>query len=171
MEIRTVHLSLGSNIGDKTHIISKAIQLIDSKVGNVIAISSLYETEALGFESDELFNNCCIEIETDLSPTNLLHTNQLIENELGRVKTKHGEYESRKIDIDIILYQNKIIESKELTLPHLHFRERNFVLFPLEEIAKNTLDPITQLTISQLKKNSPDSTWIKRLKTSISLKK
>jgi len=171
MEIRTAYLSLGSNIGDKFHTLSKAIQFINSKAGNVVAISSIYETEALGFEADELFNNCCVEIETKLSPIELLHINQTIEKTLGRAKTKEGEYESRKIDIDIIFYQNEIIDTEELTIPHLHFRNRNFVLFPLEEIAPLILDPITQLTISQLKENSPDSTWIKRIFTQISKKK
>lgn len=163
MELNTTYLSIGSNLGNKSQNISNAIQLIEEKIGPVTCISKLYETAALGFETDELFINCCITVQTKLSPIDLLIENQEIEKKIGRVKTKKGEYESRKIDIDIILYENEIIISEKLTLPHPRFRERYFVLFPLADIAPNILDPISQLSISQLKKNSPDSSWINQI--------
>ncbi len=169
MEIRSIHLSLGSNLGNKIEILSKAIQLIDQNIGEVIKTSSVYETEALGFETKELFNNCCIEIKTSLQPIQLLQSTQLIEQKIGRIKTKKDGYESRKIDIDIIFYGSEIFSTGKLTVPHPHFRERNFVLYPLEEIAPNKIDPIKQLTISQLKKNSLDFSWINRLKAQISI--
>ncbi len=171
MEMRIFFLSLGSNIGDKYRHITQSILLLEKKVGKIQAISSLYETKALGFESEELFFNCCVKIQTSLAPKELLLTIQSIEKKLGRIKTKQNEYESRIIDIDILLCQNQILKTKELTVPHPRFRERNFVLYPLEEIAKNEIDPVNSLTIYQLKKNSPDFSEIKRLNLNISLKK
>ncbi len=172
MEIKIAYLSLGSNLGDKTKNLTHAIQLIELKIGEVIKISSVYETEALGFISNEVFNNCCLKIKTTYSPNQLLQKTQEIETEMGRKKkSKEGKYESRIIDIDIILYEDKIIKSKKLILPHPRYQQRNFVLFPLEEIDSEKIDPINQLTLSQLKLNSPDFSHIKRLKTAFCLKK
>ena len=167
MEVKTAFLSLGSNLGDKIEILSRALGLINLKCGEVSKTSSVIETDALGFESNDIFNNCCVEIKTLLTPEQLLRKNQEIEKEIGRVKFKKDEYESRIIDIDIILYENDIITTKELTVPHLHYKKRNFVLYPLDEIAAKKIDPINQLTISQIKQNSPDLSIIKRLKAII----
>lgn len=168
--IKTVYLSLGSDLGNKVENLQKAIDLITETTGEVKKVSSIYQSEPLGFESNTLFYNCCIELTTKLSPFKLLNVLQEIELQIGRKeKSKNGNYSSRIIDIDIILVEDIILQEDELIIPHKHFRERNFVLVPLAEIASNYIDPTTQLTIEQLKKNSSDNSIVSRIDTPISI--
>jgi 2-amino-4-hydroxy-6-hydroxymethyldihydropteridine diphosphokinase len=151
MEItQEVYLALGSNSGNREEHILNAITLLNVRVGKFIIKAGNFENEAQGFESDTLFLNTCVQIQTKLSPTNLLAEIKRIEKDLGRLPKKNEKYESRSIDIDIILYSDTVISTEELTIPHLHFRSRDFVLVPLTEIAPNVIDPLTNLTIQQL---------------------
>ena len=129
-KLNTVYLSLGSDLGDRKKNISDAIELIKKKAGKVQKQSSFYESKPLGFKSDTLFYNICIEIETTLTPIGLLKLLQKIELKLGRIKDPSAKmYASRIIDIDI-LYYNQVIFMKEiLMIPHPHIRERKFVLY------------------------------------------
>lgn len=151
MEInREVYLALGSNSGNREENILFAIKSINNKIGKVQFSAKYFENAAQGFESDTLFLNTCIQIQTELSPIALLVKIKEIELELGRQPKSSKTYESRPIDIDIILYGDEVISTADLTIPHPHFRKRDFVLIPLSEIAPGLIDPISSLTILQL---------------------
>jgi 2-amino-4-hydroxy-6-hydroxymethyldihydropteridine diphosphokinase len=151
MEImHQVFIALGSNLGDRQANIEKAIQQIDAEIGDLICSSSLFENQAQGFESDTLFLNACIQIETNYNSFQTLEKLQNIEKSLGRTPKNSSKYESRKIDLDIILFDQEIIHTASLVVPHPLFRQRDFVLIPLNEIAPNCIDPLTELKISSL---------------------
>ncbi len=152
-DYRSCYISLGSNLGDKKQNLEHAIQLIAERAGTLSAISSIYETEPWGYESLNIFCNMVIKIETQLSPTQLLHISQKIEKEMGRTKKSSGtNYQDRIIDIDLIMYDDVIIETPELVLPHPRFHERLFVMYPLNEIAPDLIHPVLQKTIRELMK-------------------
>lgn len=141
----SVFLSLGSNLGDRHSLLLQAIDLLARRVGRLVRASSFIETEPWGFESPHRFLNAVVLIETELSPFELLHETQNIERQLGR-KTKSCHmvggfsadtipvYSDRPIDIDILLYDDLQLSTPELTIPHPHMHERDFVLRPLHEI-------------------------------------
>ncbi len=128
-------LSLGSNLGDKEDNIRETISLINKKIGSVVKTSSLYYTEPFGFVSENKFVNIVIEVKTNLAVYRVLKITQKIEKMMGRIqKSKNGIYHDRIIDIDIIFYSDKKINSSKLIIPHPRIREREFVLKPLLEL-------------------------------------
>lgn len=137
-----VYLSLGSNLGDRRENIRLAIEKIGERVGEVVRQSSLYETEPWGFESDNRFVNAAVKVMTTLSPMELLRATQQIERELGRKKKSQSPnnqhptpiYHDRPIDIDILLYDDWIVDEPELKIPHPLMYKRDFVMIPLREI-------------------------------------
>ena len=131
-----IYLSLGSNLGDKEGNILRAYALIEQRIGHIVRKSSLYRTEPWGFESSNDFLNSAIAIETSLSPRQLLKETQRIEKEIGRTaKTSaDGTYQDRLIDIDILIYNDLIIDEPDLQIPHPLMNQRDFVLKPLKEI-------------------------------------
>ena len=131
-----VYLSLGSNIGDRVGYVQQATSLLGACENiNIVSTSSFYETEPWGMESENWFVNAVIQITTTLEPEQLLAECQRIENQLGRKRTdKNIEYSDRTIDIDIIFYDNIIINTPTLTIPHKHFHRRVFMLIPMLEI-------------------------------------
>ncbi len=134
-----VYLSLGANIGDRRAGIAAALELLGETVGRVVRRSSIIETEPWGFESENKFLNMCVALETNLSPHQLLVATQDIERRLGRkAKSAGGVYADRLIDIDILLYDDISVSTPELTIPHPHMRERDFVMRPLMEIMDRT---------------------------------
>ncbi|GMO31994.1 MAG: 2-amino-4-hydroxy-6-hydroxymethyldihydropteridine diphosphokinase [Candidatus Azobacteroides pseudotrichonymphae] len=133
----TTYLSLGTNLGNKELNLLKVIALIAERIGNLSAISSVYETQACGFQSANLFLNMALRVETSLQPVELLKASQEIERQMGRVK--QHQYQDRIIDIDIILYDNIVYKSEELTIPHPLYRKREFVMKPLQEIIRNAM--------------------------------
>lgn len=146
-----VYIALGSNIGDRASILTQAIALLSERVGEVVAESAVMETEPIGFVSDHPFLNQVIGLYTELSPRQLLLETQAIERELGRThKSVNGDYHDRTCDIDIILYGDKIVEEADLSIPHKLFRERDFVLKPLAEIAPSVTDPVTGKRIEEI---------------------
>ena len=156
------YISIGANLGDRIGNIEKAINQIDMEVGSIIKRSSIFTTEPVGFSAEEDFLNLCISIKTSLSPIALLNALKLIEQQLGRKKKKNdGVYESRLIDLDIILYGTTILTSKELNIPHEKYHDRMFVLKPLSEIASEVYDPIKGKTIKQLLSDCIDQSTIK----------
>jgi len=160
--MKGVFLSIGSNKGDRLLNINTAIQLINRKVGKVVICSPIYENPPLGFEAELNFYNVCLEVETDSSPFELLKKTQDIEFEVGRTsKSKFGNYSSRIIDIDIVLYNDYQILSELLTIPHLLFRERRFVLQPLCDLAPNFIDPITKKAIFDILEVCKDGSVLK----------
>ena len=133
-------MGLGSNLGDKAEHIRKAISLIDERVGTVLRQSSLIETEPWGFESENRFLNGVILCETTLTPRQLLKITQKIERELGRKKQTSPTcslsrlYKDRPIDIDILLYDDLVVDEPDLKIPHPLMHQRDFVMIPLNEI-------------------------------------
>ncbi len=136
LKMHAVFLSLGSNIGDRQDNLDKAISNIEERIGIIPAKSSVIETEPWGFDSENHFLNMVIKVETRLLPKQVLFISQAIERELGRTNKTQGSYQDRIIDIDIILYDDLHLklDSPELTIPHPHFKERDFVMKPLLEI-------------------------------------
>lgn len=133
-----VYLSLGANIGNRKRAMRQAIEKLDELVGSVVCQSELYETKPWGFESPNDFINCCVLVDTPLSPRQLLETTQHIERELGRVEktSSDHEYHDRVIDIDILLYDDIEVDEPDLKIPHPLMYERDFVMTPLKEIMK-----------------------------------
>ena len=130
------YLGLGTNLGDRSANIRCAIDIINEQAGHVLACSSFIETEPWGFSSDNAFLNAVIEIDTSLTPHDLLHATQEIERAMGRAhKSLDGMYTDRIIDIDILLYEDLKISDTELTIPHPLIWQRSFVYGPLLEIA------------------------------------
>ena len=134
-DFHMVYLALGSNIGDRRNALSEAIRLIDERVGRVDKVSSFMETEPWGFKSEFKFLNAVLSVQTMLSPIEILHITQNIEKDMGREKKSLGGiYHDRIIDIDLLMYDSLQLNTPELTLPHPHMKEREFVMIPLMEI-------------------------------------
>ena len=132
----TLYLSLGTNLGDRPKNLTSALELIGREVGTVVSASDITETEPWGFESPNRFLNMVVKVETQLQPLEALHATQGIERNLGRNhKTVNGEYHDRLIDIDILLYDNLVLNTPELTIPHPLMYQREFVMKPLAQIA------------------------------------
>ena len=133
-----VYLSLGANIGNRKRAMRQAIEKLGEFVGSVACQSALYETKPWGFESPNDFINCCVLVETPLSPRQLLEATQRIERDLGRVEktAEDHEYHDRVIDIDILLYDDITVDEPDLKIPHPLMNERDFVMEPLKEIRR-----------------------------------
>ena len=159
---RLTYLSLGSNQGDKLKTLQKAINDIAENIGSIQKISSVYKTSSWGYEGED-FYNICIGVSTYLQPENLLKKLLGIEKKYGRERKKTNGYSDRKIDIDILLFDNEIIFSKEVTIPHPRMLERKFVLVPLVEIAKNTLHPIEKKQLGSCLNNCSDASLIEKI--------
>ncbi|EKD31195.1 MAG: 2-amino-4-hydroxy-6-hydroxymethyldihydropteridin epyrophosphokinase [uncultured bacterium] len=158
-----VYLLIGSNRGEKKILIEKAQERLGLLSVNPVLSSSFYESEPWGFESDEWFLNKAILIETELSPESLLRQILNIETDLGRVRGAQKEgYESREIDIDILLYDNMVIESEILTIPHPRMHLRKFVLEPLMEINPDIIHPVLLISVKDLYLNCPDKSAVRR---------
>ncbi len=148
VKLHQVVIALGTNLGDKELNLKNAICQINSKVGDVSKVSSIFKNSAVGFESENEFFNACLICETELNPEQVLKELQEIEKILGREKTKDS-YEDRIIDLDIIFYEDLVMKSKNLEIPHPNYHERNFVLVPMLELS-DIKDPKTGINISQL---------------------
>ena len=160
MKFNIVYLSLGSNLGDKINNLQTTLNLIDSKVGDVLLISSVYQTKAVGFVGED-FLNCCVSLRTSMEPKILIKELINIESQNGRLRSNRNIYESRSIDIDILFYEDKIINQHNLTIPHPRMNERNFVIKPLLDIAKSKIHPVLNRTISEIDLDLGDTEIIK----------
>jgi deoxyguanosine kinase len=160
---RITFLSLGTNQGNKLENLQKAIDLIDDRVGGIQKISSVYQTPSWGFEGENFFN-ICIKVSTYQQPEVLLSSLLEIEQELGRLRSSEKGYQNRKIDIDILLFDDEIIFSKLLIVPHPKMLDRKFVLIPLAEIAPNELHPIKKTQLSVCAQNCNDASEISMIK-------
>ncbi|WP_348722976.1 2-amino-4-hydroxy-6-hydroxymethyldihydropteridine diphosphokinase [Tenacibaculum sp. 190524A05c] len=156
---RITYLSLGTNQGNKLENLQRAIDAIAEEVGSVLSIASIYETASWGFDSDNFYNTC-IKVSTYLPPEELIARLLEIEKELGRVRKDSNEYADRLIDLDILLFDDEIIFSKNLIVPHPRMLERKFALAPLAEIANTFIHPIEKKQIGICLKNCSDDSEI-----------
>ena len=145
------YLGLGTNVGNKRRNMITAAALLAERVGDILALSGFYETEPWGFESENFFLNAAVKLKTSFSPLEVLQITQQIEKELGRTEKSNGVYHDRIIDIDILLYEDEVLQIPELTLPHPLMHERKFVMDPLAEIAPFVVHPVLKERIKDLK--------------------
>ena len=146
-----VYLSLGSNIGDRVGYLQQATQLLKAVPEiSVVATSSFYESEPWKMNSENWFVNAVVQITTSLSPEELLSECLRIESQLGRKREGDNEYHDRTIDIDILFYDDLILHTDKLTIPHPYFHKRAFVMVPMLEIAQDFVHPLFKKTVMQL---------------------
>jgi len=150
-----VYLLLGGNTGNRIKYLKSAVEKISDEIGKVIRMSSVYETEPYGFKAKKQFINICILVETNLSPHQVLKVISEIETSLGR-KRKTEKYVSRTIDIDVMFYDDIILNERSLIIPHPEFHRRNFALVPMAEIGRDFIHPVFGKTIGTLLEESAD---------------
>lgn len=157
-----VYFLLGSNLPDRIYFLQTALKLMESKLGVKIDESSVYETEPWGYNSNSLYNNQVVLFETNLSPSEVLYEILKIEQDLGR--NRNAEiYENRTIDIDILFYDDLIIDEPDLKIPHPRLHLRKFALIPMKEISPDYKHPKINKTITELFKNCSDNLVVKEL--------
>lgn len=144
-----VYIGLGTNLGDKESNLKNAIEQLNLQAGKVLVSSSFYVSVPLGFQSENMFLNAVVLLETSLTPLKLLKTTQSIEKLVGRKLKTTKDYEDRLIDIDILLYDQLILNHPKLQIPHPHITERDFVIQPLTEIAPDLVHPVTGKLMSE----------------------
>jgi 2-amino-4-hydroxy-6-hydroxymethyldihydropteridine diphosphokinase len=159
MGMKKVFLALGSNLGDREEYLHLAEIRIAESIGPVVKTSSIYETEPWGFKSDNKFLNKVLCVETDLSPSGLLERILIIESQLGRVRGV-THYASRNIDIDILFYENEVLNEEALKIPHPLMHERGFVIVPMAEIAPDLIHPVLKTSIQTLLKQCKDNSRV-----------
>ena len=154
-----VILSIGSNLGNRSQNIRNAVKEICDSIGIVSKISHAYETAAWGFSS-EPFLNIALLLETSKSATEVLTCALNIENKLGRIRTDSQTYEARTIDIDIIDYNNEILQLEYLQLPHPNMHLRQFVLQPMLDLVIDFVHPVIKQNLKSLIENCPDNSMV-----------
>ena len=146
-----VFLSLGSNLGDRLGYVQQAASILGTTNNiQIVSSSSFYETEPWQMDTPNWFINAIVQISTTLSPEELLIVINRIESQLGRERSGKREYSDRTIDIDIIFYDDKIINTEKLTIPHRFFHKRACLLVPMLEIAQDFVHPLFKKTVSEL---------------------
>jgi 2-amino-4-hydroxy-6-hydroxymethyldihydropteridine diphosphokinase len=155
-----VYLSLGSNLGDRARNLNVAIDRLRA-FGDVVAVSSFYETEPVEFTAQPWFLNCAVKLNTENTPQQLLAGILDIEQQLGRRREQRKG--PRIIDIDILLFGNSIVEDRGLTIPHPAMHERRFVLEPLAEIAEEVRHPVLKQTVIQLRDALPPGQTVRKV--------
>lgn len=149
---------MGGNLGDVKRTLQSAQQLVNARVGAVLRCSHRYESAPWGFTSENRFSNQALELTTDLSPLEVLDACQAIERELGRNRAAEqlerlasgARYTSRPIDIDLIFYDDLVLETDRLTLPHPLLAEREFALVPLCEIMRQRRHPVLGISVGEM---------------------
>ena len=161
-----IHISLGSNIGNRLNYLQQALQAIYETIGDIVNVSGVYQTPAWGFSSDD-FYNACVLIKTFYSTPEVLDKLLEIENSLGRNRTSAEGYEARTIDLDIVFSSEGIIQTEKLTVPHPSMQDRKFVLKPLEEISREEEHPVLNQTVHQLLESTTDTSEVTKLNETI----
>ena len=159
IEENYVYLLLGSNLGDRLQVMQTARELIQKEIGEIHAISSVYETAPWGVLDQPAFLNQVVKIQTELKAEEVLRIILEIEHDLGRVR--YERWGARVIDIDILYFRNLILNSARLTIPHPRLHERRFTLAPLAEIAPDYVHPVLNKSSLQLLASCPDDSEVK----------
>ena len=161
------YILFGSNQGDKEALLEQACTLINNKCGILVERSSAYTTEPWGFEAEEWFLNELLVVETELEPDELMDRLLEIEKELGRVRfPEHKGYTSRTVDLDILYYGDKVINTEKVTVPHPRLHLRKFALLPLCELIPDYLHPIFNVSQEELLQQCPDTSTVQQLNNS-----
>jgi 2-amino-4-hydroxy-6-hydroxymethyldihydropteridine diphosphokinase len=158
-EQHRVYISLGSNVGDRRAFLSDAVRQLNALPGSAVhQVSSIYETEPVGFKDQEDFLNMAVELGTSLEPMGLLSATKQIERRIGR--RDEARWHPREIDIDILLYDQLIFRSARLFIPHREMLNRKFVLVPLSEIAGSVIHPIEKMEVQALLRRCGDNSRV-----------
>ena len=150
-----IYLLIGSNMGERITHLSQASDKIQREIGHITAKSRIYGTQPWGVTQQADFLNQALEVETSLSPHDVLTKIHAIEDDLGRIRG--DKWAERVIDIDILLFSNKIINEPNLQIPHAHLHERNFALIPLMDIAGEFEHPVLKQNIEDIYFDNPDT--------------
>jgi len=153
--MKIIFLGIGTNLGNRGKNLEQAVARIGQSIGRVLISSSIFQTEPWGFQSEKYFLNMVVKIETELAPAVLLGKIHGIESVMGRVRGPE-HFSSRLIDIDILLYDDIIIDEENLKIPHALLQERRFVLVSLCEIAHTLIHPVLKKTIEELLEECED---------------
>jgi 2-amino-4-hydroxy-6-hydroxymethyldihydropteridine diphosphokinase len=159
MTKHTVYLCIGGNLGERQANLEETRMFIEFNMGDVLEASSVYESPAWEMQGEPSFLNQVVKISTDLSPEALLAEIEELEEFYGRER-KEGQYLSREMDVDILFFDDSIIESEKLVVPHPRMPLRRFVLTPLAEIAPEFVHPVLKITVSELLKNCQDNSEV-----------
>jgi len=153
--LHRVYLSIGSNLGNRTENLEQSVSLVEQAIGPARQMSAVYESEAWGFLSENRFYNMCMEVETTLPPYEVMHHLLQIEDRMGRERSADG-YQDRTIDLDLLFYDDLVMDTPDLVLPHPGIPERRFVLVPLAEIAQGFIHPVLNISVAELLEKCPD---------------
>ena len=163
MEAAVAYIGIGSNLGHKVFNCKRSIANIDQVPGcEVTACSDLFETEPEGVTGQQWYANCVAEVKTERTPPELLDSLVAIEQEMGRIRAK--KWESRIIDLDILLFGEQVIDSPDLVVPHPLLHTRRFVLEPLVQLAPELVHPVLNVTIRRLLNELPKESYVEILK-------
>ncbi len=162
-----VILSIGSNQGNRKDYLMQCIDMLQLNVGTIVSVSSIYESESWGFESDA-FYNCAVLMHTNRSAQQIFKSIQKIEKKLGRTRSDQNGYQSRTIDIDIVYFDNEIINTDTLEIPHKEMQNRLFVLLPLQEIAADWVHPVLVKNSNELVSITEDNSSCIKVETILS---
>lgn len=157
------YLILGSNIGDRISSLQAALIKIETDVGRVVRTSSIYATEPWGFKDQPGFYNQVIEVETDYNAIDTLNKLLSVEKSMGRTREK--KWGERIIDIDILYFENQIINTANLTIPHPGIPDRKFVLIPLCELIPDNIHPVLKISNADLLKATNDNLSVEKIYT------
>jgi len=161
--MKVIFLGIGTNLGNRESNLKQAVAAIEEYIGPVLNSSSIYETEPWGFKTEDKFLNMVVRAETRLEPSSILGRILIIESLLGRVRGD-VQYSSRLIDIDILLYEDLIINEERLKIPHPLIQHRKFVLVPLCELASDLIHPVLKKSFAELLNTCGDRSEVRKYK-------